>query len=1188
MPTSAGTDVPTYLDHASDGDGHRRTYRRVSLIAGLIWGASSLALVKFVIWGTVEVARTSDPEGLLEAVAASDHAPWPWLGFLAALIGFIPLAVLLPAMIERFHHRSWRTSMTPFLTVSLKQIGLGAAVFGGLYLLVAAGTALSLRDSITVQFDWGEFLPGLLVLVALVWVQAFGQELLFRGYNMQWAWLDTKVPGVMATISGLSFGVPFLFAPWIVQWVVPEVQVPDSSLLERGILMIGYVLVGAALAMASIRTGTIELAIGAAFSFNFLTALVLTPRSGQMAGGSLVEVGSGELQSLVYVALLGAACLAFARLSRRLVPDPTGRPLLSGASTAEVLALPAGNPIWRVSFRSLLEHKVRLVLTLVTIALSVTFITATMVFADTTNRALELFFDTEPADVVVQPVDPITAFGNAGRPPALTFDESVARQVEGVPGVEAVSPSVNQEGVLILEESGEPVGGATSAHIGASWDADQLPPGSVDLVAELPRGPDQVALDTTTAERLGIGPGDTVRLVTPREPDPEKAWTVTGVIDIGLAGGATVAVFDLPTAQRLITGPGLVNQLLVRTSGDPAVVAPRINDRLGPDAAVTAITGRQASEQAAAKVADGVGFLNTLLTVFAVIAVVTAVFLIFNTFAMVVAQRNRELALLRAVGAGSDQVQAGVLIQAVLLGIMGTIVGVGVGLYLAVGLRGLLRLFDIDVPGGSLVVSPRMLMIAALVGIGATVLAAWVPAIRASRTPPVEALNNDRRVSRDAVRRRIIVASILGALAVVTAVVALRDSLAENGVAWMGLSALLAIGTFVAAAPWFVAPVLAVLRIPLRGPTGRLAVANNRRNPRRVTSTTAALTIGVALIGMITVLTTSATATADREISAAFGSDLSIGAPPLYRPYDHAITEEAAAVPGVADSTFIRTTNGQRREIPIPVFGVEPAKITQAVNLVAVSGDFDQVGGDRIALDSRLASRYGIGVGDEFVGQFRTGPATFQVVAVFDPVIVFEGILTDLATAQELGAPAGQDTAAYFGLADGADPQAVRAGIQRAVSANPALQVQDTERLKENFSDSVNQLLGFVFAMLALAVLIAILSIVNTLLLSVNERTSEIGMLRAVGATQPQVRQMIVLEAAILGVFGALCGIALGVLYGVLMRTVMAPLGITEQALPWGWLAASVVLGALAGVVAATWPAITASRTDVLRAITTE
>lgn len=1181
--------VPSFLDHTRDGVGDRRTYRRGNLIAGLTWGISSLILVKLVIWGTIEVARTSDPQGLLEAAASSDQAPWPWLGFLAALIGFIPLAIILPITIERLHKRSWRTSMTPYLTVNVGQILRGAGIFAALYLLVAGASVVLLRGSLTFSFDFGQFLPGLFVLMALVWVQAFGQELIFRGYGLQTAWLEVKTPGVLATLSGLAFGVPFLFAPFIVEWIVPEIQVPDISWGERAILMLGYVLVGAALAMASIRTGTIELAIGAAFSFNFLTALVLAPRAGQMAGGSLVELESGVVPSAGYVGLLAIALFVFARVSRRLVPNPSGRPLLRNAAAADVLALPAGNPMWRVSIRNLLAHKLRLVLTVVTIALSVSFIAATMVFSDTTNRALDLFFDSEPADVVVRPVDPVTVLGRGEqRAEELTMPADLADTVAAVPGVESATPSVNQEGVLVLDESGQPLGGPSSAHVGASWNGATLPSGAEDLLAELPRGIGQVALDRTTADRLGVTVGDTVQLVTPLQTDRNREWTVTGIVDIGLAGGATVAVFDLPTAQQLITGPGRVNQLLVATTQPPAVVAKAINDELGRESDVSAITGRQAADAAAERVGERIGFLNTLLTVFGFIAVITAVFLIFNTFAMLVTQRRREMSLLRAVGAGAQQIQGSVVIQALVLGIIGTIVGVVLGLYLAVGLRSALRWFNIDVPGGALVISPRTLLIAALVGIGATALAAWAPASRAGRVPPIEGLAADPSLSRDVMQRRAVIAALLGTFALLTAVIGLRDSLANNAVAWVGLSAPFAIAAFILVTPWFARPVLAVLGAPLRQVTGRLAVANNRRNPRRVTNTTAALTIGVALIGMITVLTTSATATADVEIDRAFGSDLSIGAPPLYRPYDHSITEQAAAVPGVGQATYIRTTDGQRQDIPVPVFGVQPDAITSAVNLVASSGDLTMVGDDRIALDSRLAQRYGITVGEDFTAEYRTGPATLEVVAIFEPVVVFQGILTDLATAEELGAPPGQDTAAYFTYADGADEAAVRAGIQRSIDRNPALQLQDTETLKRDFAEQVNQLLGFVFAMLALAVIIAVLSIVNTLLLSVRERTSEIGMLRAIGSTQEQVRAMVAMEAAILGVFGALCGIALGLLYGALLRAVMAPLGITELAIPWGWLVVSVICGALAGVLASLWPAITASRTDVLAAIATE
>lgn len=1179
---------PSYLDHARDGRGDRAAYRRGSLIAGLVWAASSLALVKLVIWGTIEVARSSDPQGLLEAVAASDHAPWPWLGFLAALIGFIPIAVVLPAVIQHVNQRSWRTSLTPYLTVDGRRILLGAAVFGGLYLLVAAGTFGLLRDSVTIGFDLGQFVPGLVVLVALVWVQAFGQELFFRGYQLQWAWLDTQVPAVAATISGLAFGVPFLFAPWVVEWVVPEIQVPDVPLLERAVLMLGYVLVGAAFALASIRTGTVELAIGAAFSFNLLTAIVLAPTAGQLAGGSLVEVEAGLLPTTAYVALLAVALFGFARLSRRLAPDPAGRPLLRDAADRDVLGLPAGNPIWRVSVRTLLTHKLRLALTLVTITLSVGFVTATLVFADTTNRALDQFFAQEPADVVVRPADPITEFGRGGRPAALTMPDAVADSVATVPGVAAVSPSVNQDGVLLLDGAGGPLGGTSAPHVGASWIPSQLPGGTAELVAELPRGDGQVAIDATTADRNGISPGDPIRLVTPLRPDAAKEWTVTGIVDLGLPGGATIAIFDLRTAQALITGAGQVNQLLVRTSEDPATVAGAIERELGTDSGLEALTGAQAAQQSAAEVQGNVGFLNTLLLVFAVIATITAVTLIVNTFGMLVAQRARELALLRAVGASGSQLQSGVVVQALLLGVIGTVLGIAVGLYLAIGIRRGLRWFDIDVPGGGLVVAPGTLVVTALIGVGVTLLASWLPALVAGRAAPVQAMTAAHRPTRESAQRRAIGAGLLAALAGATAVLSLRDSLAQNAVAWMGVSALLGLVCLVVAAPWLVRPLLAVLRPPLRNHPGQLAVANAARNPRRVTTTAAALMLGVALVVMLTVLTTSTSVSASAEIDETFGSDLSIGIPPRYPPYDHELTQRAAEVAGVSGHTFIRTTSGQRFDLPIPVFGVEPGRITEAVRLTATSGSIAAVGGDRIAVDSALAARYGARVGSTFKAEFRTGSREFRVVAVFDPVLVFEGIVTDLATAESLGARSGMDTAAYFFVAADADRATVRSGIAAAVAANPAVQVQDTATLKANVQDSVDELLGFVFAMLALTVVIAVLAIVNTMLLSVHERTAEIGMLRAIGATRGQVRSMVMAEAAIVGAFGAVCGLGLGLLYGVGLRAVMAPLGIGQLALPWWWLVGSVVVGAAAGVLAAIWPAVSAARQPMLAAITTE
>lgn len=1187
---------PSYLDHAGDGVADRRTYRRGNFIVGTVWGLSSLALVKVIIWGSVEIAKSSDPKGLLQALEESDHSPFPWLTFMAALIGFVPLAVILPWMIQRMHRRTWRVSATPFATFSWRQIGIGSAVGGGIYLFVAAVTGLSVRGNIEFSFDVRALLPAVIVLVVFIPMQAFGQELFFRGYGLQQASLDIRSTRGLALVSGLGFGVPFLTAPFIIQWLVPEVQVPDIPWSERFLLMAGYVVMGAALAVVSIRTGTIEFAIGAAGAINLFAALVLSPRAGSIAGGSVWEVEPGIVATLVYVGALVAGMYAMARIGSRFIPDPATRTLLDhwgepvpGAKTP----LPTGNPMWRVSFRGLVAHRLRLVLTILSIALGVSFIVATLVFSDTTKGALDRFYSGEPAPIVVQPVDEVTLAGQDGSGPlALTMPESVRETIRGVPGVEYVAAQVQQEGVLILAPDGETVGSASSAHIGASWDEDQIkvaPGGSGGgFDGELPVGVGQVAVDTTTAERTGLQVGDTVRLVTPLRTDKDREWQITGIIDIGLYGGASVALFDLPTAQEFITGEGLVNQILVSNTEDTDVggVVAAINDALGKDSGVRAITGRQAAQQAQSQVGEGLSFLNTVLLIFGFIAVFMSTFLIFNTFSMLVAQRTRELALVRAVGAGRDQVQWSVLIQALVVGVIGTLLGGGLGMGLSVGLRWILIEFGTDIPTGGLVIQPTVLLIALLTGVGVTVLAAWIPALRASQIPPVQAMQGGRP-SRG-FQQRIALGAVFGSLALITMAVSLRDTTPGTAVAWMGLSALLAIGAFIALSPLMAGVFVRLLGQPLRSPIGRLARSNARRNRRRTAATAAALTVGVALMSIVSILAVSTIATAEDQIDRAIGADITLGAPPLYRPFDHSITREISQVPGVGSVTYVRSTTGQRAERAIPVFGTEPDKITQAINLDVVAGDLADVVGDSIALDADVAEQYRLDVGDEFRATFRTGEDAFTVAAIYEPIIVYQGILTDFATAKRLGADGSKDSAAYVTLAPGADPAQVRAAVSEVIQRNPALQVQDKETLKDDFRGQIDRLLGFIYVMLALTVIIAVLGIANTLLLSVYERTSELGMLRAVGATQKQLRRLISAEAVLVGLFGAISGVLLGLAYGLLLQRVMVPLGIEVLQIPWFLLIIFVVAGAVAGVAASIWPAVRASKLNILRAINAE
>ncbi len=1188
--------TPGYLDHAEDGIADRKTYRRGGLVVGTVWGLSSLALVKIVIWGSVEIAKSSDPAGLLQALAESDHSPFPWLGFLAALIGFVPLAVVLPWMIQKIHHRTWRVSATPYATFSWRQISVGAAIGGGVYLLASAATGLLLRGSIEFDLDPGALAPALVVLLVFIPMQAFGQELFFRGYGLQQASLDIKSTKGLAIISGIAFGLPFLFGPFVVRWLVPEIQVPDIPWSERLLLMLGYIVMGVALAVVSIRTGTIEFAIGAAGAINFFAALVLSPRAGSMAGGSVWEVEPGLLATLVYVAALTAGMYAMARVGSRFIPDPSTRTLLDhwGEPVPGSRApLPTGNPMWRVTLRGLLAHRLRLVLTILSIALGVGFIVATLVFADTTRGALDRFYSGEAAPVVVRPIDQVSVSGQGGAAPvALTMPAAVVERIRDVPGVAATAAQVQQEGVLILDAEGRQVGSDTSAHIGASWDEEQLEVspdgGGGGFDGELPVGDGQVAIDTTTADRTGLEIGQTVHLVTPLRTDRDRDWEITGIIDIGLYGGATVALFDLPTAQRHITGPGRVNQILVSVADDAVLadVVSGINDALGPDATIKAITGRQAAEQAQNQVGEALGFLNTVLLIFGFIAVFMSSFLIFNTFSMLVAQRTRELALVRAVGASREQVQVSVLIQALIVGVIGTLIGGAAGLALSIGMRWVLMQFGTDIPTGGLIIQPQMLLIALVAGVGVTLVAAWVPALRASQIPAIQAIQGS--APPRPFQQRIIIGVTFAVLAALTATVSLRDGTPGTAVAWMGLSALLAVGTFVAFAPMLASTVVEVLGWPLRSPIGRLARSNARRNRRRTAATAAALTIGVALMAMVSILAVSTVATADSEIDKAIGADITVGAPPLYRPFDHEITRELADIPGVADSTYVRSTTGQRGEQAVPVFGIEPDEIGGAINLDIVAGDLQQVGADSIALDSTLAEQYRLGVGDTFRAQFRTGPDEFTIAAIFDPIIVYQGILTDYETAQRLGAQRGLDSAAYLTFTPRADPAAVRAAAQAVIERNPALEIQDKETLKEDFAGQIDRLLGFVYVMLALTVVIAVLGIANTLLLAVYERTSELGMLRAVGATQEQVRRLVVIEAVLVGIFGALLGVVIGLGYGFLLQVVMAPLGITVLQIPWLLLITFVVAGAAAGVLASVGPAIRASRLNILESIAAE
>ena len=842
--------------------------------------------------------------------------------------------------------------------------------------------------------------------------------------------------------------------------------------------------------------------------------------------------------------------------------------------------------MWRYSARNLMAHKLRLLLTMLSIVLGVSFVVGTFIFTDSMNRSLERLLGTAPADVVVQPVDDVdTTLPGAAPPTALSMPDSIAAEVARIPGVASASGSVDQAGVAVLDDSGQPVGGVNTTHLGVSWDPSANSGRATVVDGRQPQGPDEIALDTSTAAKAGVGVGDTVRLSTPRQA--EKRWTVTGIVEVGLTGGATVVIFDLPTAQQYVTGPGRVNRVLagLAEDADAAPIVDAINARLkGP---YEAITGAQAADQQQEEVADSLNSLSTFLLLFALASLAVAAFLISNTFSMLIAQRTREIALLRAIGADGVQVQKAVVAESLVMAFVAATVGILAGIGVARLLPALFGAFGVDLPTGDLDVAPRSILAAYGVGLGITLLAVWLPARRAASVRPLAALRLESSPSRRTTMGQVWFGVIMWMLAVLTAWLALING-TELAFLWVWFSGGLAITGTIALIPLFAARGFWLLGAPFRWRTGRIAVRNAGRDPRRTAAAAGAMLVGVNLMTASAIFAASFSATADEAIESAYGVDFTIGSPPAYQPFDASLYEQVAATPGVAAATYLRSTQAQKNKDPLLAFGVQPQLLEQVVHFDATAGDFTAIGSGGAAVDALTASQYGWRVGDTVPVVVRTGRTEVELVAIYERVLAFRGLITDMETAQRWGAPAGVDSAIYVQMDPDADPDQVRAELEQVTSAYPAVMVADQQQVKAGVHEQIDSLLAFVLILLGLSVLIATLGIINTMLLSTAERTREIGMLRAVGALRGQVRAMVAVESVLLGLFGALVGVVLGIAYGVVMQKAMEPQGLTALAIPWLLLLILVLAGALAGAVAALWPAWRASRMNVLRAIATE
>jgi putative ABC transport system permease protein len=838
----------------------------------------------------------------------------------------------------------------------------------------------------------------------------------------------------------------------------------------------------------------------------------------------------------------------------------------------------------KVTIKGLLAHKLRLMLTALAIILGVTFISGTFILTDTLHNTFTTLFSNIYSKIDFQ-ARGVAQFGsnttNAVRNP---IPASVLTTIRGVPGVAAADGTVSGYAQFVAHD-GKAITTGGAPTIGINYNNDPRLSVLHIIAGGPPTTPSDVLMDAGTAQKYDFAVGQQVHILF---AGPSRTFTITGIAQFGTANnlaGATLAAFTLPTAQNVLNSQGLLNavNVVAQPGADKATVQRDIAKVL--PAGVEVVTGQTVVDESTSSVDQALSFFNTALLIFAFISLFVGAFTIYNTFSIIVGQRTRELALLRVVGASRRQVFRSVLAEAAIVGFVSSIVGIGVGVLAALGLKALISGFGVTLPSGPLIFAPRTVIVGLIVGTGVTLVSAIGPARNAVRIPPVAALS-DRQAEGGGSLRRLV---SWGAGLTVVGVAMLATGLTLPQIVLVGIGA---VAIFVGVAmltPAIARPVSGVLGRPLArilGEPGKLGRENSMRNPRRTAQTAAALMVGLALVSAMAVfgasLSKSATASVDQAISA----DLILSSTGNGQSgFSTLVPATASRVPGVTAQT---TVYGGQFEVQgglQQLTAVGTQNLSDTVILRMTSGSPAALASGGLLIDSTTASNKHLAVGDTVPVRFaETGATTLRVGGVFQANALIGSYL--VSNAVFLAHFRSPTVDAVLLKTDGS--AGVETAVQNALTGYPNVKVQTRAQFQQSQVSSVNQLLGLVYALLALAVIIALIGIVNTLMLSVLERTREIGLLRAVGMRRRQVRSMIRSEAVILAILGALIGIVVGTLMGLALVSALRQQGINETVVPVSQLIIFVVLAALLGLLAASWPARRAAKLDVLAAIATE
>ncbi|MFE9938915.1 ABC transporter permease [Streptomyces hirsutus] len=842
--------------------------------------------------------------------------------------------------------------------------------------------------------------------------------------------------------------------------------------------------------------------------------------------------------------------------------------------------------MFRTALRNVFAHKARLLMTVLAVMLGVAFVSGTLVFTNTISDALQKSsakgFD--HVDVAVTAQWKEAEGDKVGEPHELT--SAMVEDSARVPGA-ARAIGVVTGFTAMADRDGRLIGDGFQSQGGNYWGTDD--PRYPLTEGHAPKGADEILIDAETAERTGYRVGDTVRMSV---DGPVLEPVVTGVFttdDGNVAAGGSLALFDTATAQKLFGKEGTFDEIAVKAKDGVSETALQAElDKALPADAVETTTGTQLADDQASMIASSMSGLKQGLLVFAGIALFVGTFIIANTFTMLVAQRTRELALMRAVGASRRQVTRSVLFEAFVVGAVAAVVGLLTGIGIGAGLRALMGTFEATVPAGPLVVTPGTVAAAFSVGVLITMLAAWLPGRRAAKIPPVAAMSS---VHAQATTKSLVLRNTLGALfsgAGIAVVLAATTMSGSDGQAPMGIGAvLLIIGVFILT-PLLSRPLIAAAAPVLRvfGMSGKLARQNAVRNPRRTAATASALMIGLTLITGMTVVAGSLQNAIDKMATSSIEADYVVS-----MANGNWLSPDVARTLERSDDV---TASSPLRNAPVRIdgqteflTGVDGSSIGELTDFPVRDGAFE-VSGTRIVVDHRTAEDYGWKAGSDFTLTYEDGKKQELTVAgVYEGNEMFRGIMLDTATLAP-HQPDPIDMQVMVKTSGGAS-DAAKDRLVEALGTNPAIKVQDKKDISNELASMFTLILNMVYGLLAMAVLVAVLGVVNTLAMSVFERSQEIGMLRAIGLDRGGIKRMVRLESLVISLFGGVLGIGLGVFFGwAVGELVGARMATYELILPWGRMAVFLLLAGVVGVLAALWPARRAARLNMLQAIKAE